>query len=338
VKAKKRQNKPRAKQRIKRRPNSKVYAHIGTEKIIGLHRQGFSHRNIGKLLGMGPCAVGNRLRRNGIRGGRVSRVTNQQLRDARMDAALEARLGIGNRVICRECGELKAGINANGEHSHLRRHDMTKEEYTRKYPGARMSSFATAADQARRQERKTTVAELMRQFAAKYVTAAQLRRCRRDPYWEGNADFVVCRRCGLKIGFSNLSGHIRRHGYQNFAAYRADFPNAPSIAVGYKERYLRPYAKERYAKKRTREVSATEARPLKPRGKPGRRRGKEEESSWFKIGHQVEQKIPLVLKESRRAIIAARQAVASENPQYGVDVIAEYHKRYRRFNRNENTA
>jgi hypothetical protein len=234
------------------KPNSEVYAHIDTERIVGLNRQGVSQRKIGKLLGMSACSVGNRLRKNGIRGGRVVRVTKQQLRDARLDPALEARLDIRDRVICRECGELKASINANGEHSHLRRDRITVEEYTRKYPGARFFSFAKAAEQARRQGRNTTLKELMQQFAAKYLAAVELRQCRRDPFWErhhGMTDIVVCRRCGLQIGFNNLSGHVRRDGYEDLAAYRADFPNAPSTPIAYKERYLRPYAKERHAAK-----------------------------------------------------------------------------------------
>ena len=235
---------------VMRTSNSNLYAHIPTEKIIRLHREGLSARKIAKLLGMGPCSVGNRLRRNGIRGGHVSRVTEKQYRESRRDPALEARLGIRNRVICRECGELKAGINANGEHSHLRRHHMTVEEYQRKYPGARLFSFAIAAAQAGRQGRKTKLEDLMQAFAEKYLTAAELDKCRRDPFWEKHndvRDFIVCRRCGLKIKFSNLWGHVGRHGYKNLAAYRVDFPHAPSIATAFKEGYRRTLAKHRYA-------------------------------------------------------------------------------------------
>jgi hypothetical protein len=314
-----------------RTPNSEVYAHIETERIVSLHRQGLSQRKIGKLLGMGPCSVGNRLRQHGIRGGRVVRVTAQQLRDARLDPALEARLDIRDRVICRECGELKASINASAEHSHLRRDKMTVQEYTRKYPGARFFSFARTAEQARRQGRNTTLEELMQQFAAKYVAAVELRQCRRDPFWErrrGMTDIVVCRRCGLKIGFNNLSGHVRRDGYEDLAAYRADFPNAPSTPIAYKERYLRPYAKERYLQKQTKEKA--------PQARRGQPRKTEEAKSYAAIGRLVEERIPANLKDSRRAVIAARQAIATENPDFEADVVAEYHKRYRRLIRNRN--
>jgi len=49
------------------------------------------------------------------------------LKECRRDPAWEARNGIVNRVICRVCGEFKSEINANREHSHLRKHHMIVE-------------------------------------------------------------------------------------------------------------------------------------------------------------------------------------------------------------------
>jgi hypothetical protein len=189
---------------------------------------------------------------------------------------------------------------------------MTVEEYQSKYPGARLFSFETAAAQTTRQGRKTKIEELMQGFAAKYLTAAELRECRLDPFWEkhgGVRDFVVCRRCGLKIRFNNLWDHVRRHGCKDLATYRLDFPDAPSVAIAYKEGYLRSLGKERYA-------IAKLARESKP--KPiKRRRGRPTKTELFlragklnRAGHSwpqcAEILCPEEVKADGRTVVAER--------------------------------
>jgi hypothetical protein len=222
-----------------RPPNSEVYSHISTAEIVKLFDQGLSHRKIGKRLGMGPCSVGSRLRAEGKVRSRAC-VTAAQLKEARLDPAWEARSGIAHwivpsdRVVCRECGELKSELNANSAHSHLRGHKMTAREYKSKYPSTRLTSFARSADQNSRQGGKKTVQDLMDEFAAMYLTPQGLKACRRDPEHEkkhGIKEFVACRLCGLKSR-TDLWAHLqKRHDGCSFAGYHARFPKAPVIPL-----------------------------------------------------------------------------------------------------------
>jgi hypothetical protein len=213
-------------------PNSERYAHIGSARIVELFDSGLSHRKIGKLLGMGSCAVGTRLKSLG-KARAPETVTKEQLKEIKADPAWEARpenRGVValNRIVCRECGELKSEINANGEHSHLRTHKMTADEYESKYHGARLVSFARSADQNRRQGHTKTVEDLMAEFAASYVTPSEMKACRRDPEWEethGLEDFVVCRLCGFKTRVELLT-HLRRHDGCSVGSYHEQFPKA----------------------------------------------------------------------------------------------------------------
>ena len=217
-------------------PNAERYSDISTAQIVALFDQGLSHRKIGKRLSMGPCAVGNRLRAAGKVRAPIA-VTKEQLKKVRLDPAWEARRenrGIVpvDRIVCRECGELKSEINANGVHSHLRTHAMKPEKYEGKYLGARLTSFARSADQNRRQGRSKTVDELMDEFAAMYVTPKERALCRLDPKWEIHNEigdeFVICRVCGLKSKTDLHCGHLERHDLTP-ATYRAKFPEAPLL-------------------------------------------------------------------------------------------------------------
>ncbi len=222
-----------------RPPNSEVYSHISRAEIVKLFDQGLSHREIGTRLGMGPCSVGSRLRAEGKVRPRA-RVTPAQLKEARLDPAWEARPGIAHcivpsdRVVCRECGELKSELSANGAHSHLRGHKMTAREYKSKYPGARLTSFARSADQNSRQGGKKTVQDLIDEFAAMYLTPQELKACRRNHEYEekhGIKEFVACRLCGLKSR-TDLWAHLqKRHDGCSFAGYHAQFPKTPVIPL-----------------------------------------------------------------------------------------------------------
>ena len=234
----------------KRPANAELYQHIPTAKIIELFNRGLSHRKIGKVVGMGPCSVGTRLRREGkVR--RRPGLVGKELEEARLDAAWEARHGLADRVVCRLCGKFMASINANGEHSHLRTHHMTADEYASKYPGARFTSFAIAARQGVRQGRAGNVQKLMERFAAQYLTAKELIECRADPAWEERRrfDFVACRKCGLKSK-THLYLHVHRHGYSRIKEYRAEYPKAPRVSFASRRDFLSDYTKRMYAAKK----------------------------------------------------------------------------------------
>jgi hypothetical protein len=56
----------------------------------------------------------------------------------------------------------------------------------------------------------------------------------------------------------------------------------------------------------------------------------EAQKTYFQIGASVEQKIPDAQKNETRSIVVARQQVANET-RLEFDVVAQYHKRFRRF-------
>jgi predicted transcriptional regulator len=259
--------------------NAERYRHIPTAEIIKLSdEQDLSQRKIGKLLGMGSCAVGNRLRAAG-KARRPPKLTPSQLEECRQDPAYEARPGIAHRivpayrVVCRECGELKSELNANGNHSHLRGHHVTADEYKRKWPGARLTSFARSADQNHRQGREKTVQDLMDEFAARYLTPEEWKEYVRDQKYEerhGITKFVACRLCPLKSK-TDLHNHLKtQHGLRS-AEYRKQFPEALQMPLNLKHGFKRKYARERW-EKISRQLAKIKTRELVPAGqrKPGR--------------------------------------------------------------------
>jgi predicted transcriptional regulator len=188
---------------------------------------------------MGACAVGNRLRKEG-KARRPPKLTPSQLEEGRQDPAYEARPGITHRivppdrVVCRECGELKSELNANGNHSHLRGHRLPADDYKRKWPGARLTSFARSADQNRRQGRTKTIQDLMDEFAARYLMSEEWKEYVRDQKYEehhGIKEFVACRLCGMKSK-TDLHNHLKtQHGVSS-ADYRKQFPEALQLPLG----------------------------------------------------------------------------------------------------------
>jgi len=219
-------------------PNAARYRHIATDEIIKFFDRGMSHRQIAKELRMGPCAVGTRLRKAG-KMRRPAKLTLSQLKECRRDPKWEARPGNreivpADRVVCRECGELKAEINANGVHSHLRKHRVTADDYKRKYPGARLTSFFRSVDQSRRQGRTKTIQVSMTEFAARQLTPAELKKYRRDQEYEerhGITEFVACRLCGVKSK-TDLGVHLKRMHALTSKGYRARFPKCLQLPLG----------------------------------------------------------------------------------------------------------
>lgn len=257
-------------------PNSEIYSHIPIAEIVKLHNLGYSHRKIGKLRGMGPAAVGNRLRKEGILG-TFPKVTEAQLKEALNDPAWQARQGVidpavpTNRVVCLECRELKCELNANGNHSHLAgKHHMPAAEYKRNHPGARLVSFKRSAAQNTRQGRTKTIQDLMAEDAEAYVTPEIWKAVARDEEWEehkGIMKFVVCRmrspqgyRCGFKSK-SDLHLHLKAwHGLTS-AAYRELFPKALQLPLGAypaKNKIAKTYADRR--RKEISELKASDKR------------------------------------------------------------------------------
>jgi predicted transcriptional regulator len=221
--------------------NADRYRHIPTAEIIKLVvEQGLSRRKAGKQLEMGAGAVKNRLKAAGIEW-QPPKLTPSQLEECRQDPAYEARPHIANkiapanRVVCRECGELLAELNANGIHSHLlRKHRMSAEDYESKWPGARLTSFARSADQNRRQGRTKTIQELMDEFASKYLTPEELREARRDQECEEHHEvelFIVCRLCGMKSK-TDLHNHLKTQHDLTSAAYYRQFPKCLRLPLG----------------------------------------------------------------------------------------------------------
>jgi hypothetical protein len=208
-------------------------------EIVKLVDQGLSNADVGARLGLSASAITGRLNRMG-KTRPFPKISAAQLKQCRLDPMWEVRpenRGIVpvERIVCRECGEIRGDLNSSGGKSHLLNdHPHTPPEaYLRKYPGARLTPFAR---HFARYAGNKTIESWLDEFAALYVTPAELAKCRKDPAWEarrGITNFVVCRLCGLKKQ-SSISGHkknghlVTAHGMP-FSAYRVLFPKAPQM-------------------------------------------------------------------------------------------------------------
>jgi predicted transcriptional regulator len=291
---------------IRRPPNSDLYSHMDTDEIVKLFHQGLSHRKIGRQLNMGACSVGIRLRKLGL-ARPPECITPGELRELRADPAWEARKRISNRVICRECGERKAVLDAPGEHGHLRKHKITGDEYRAKWPGARLTNFLVPAKvaeiqrRAAKEDRQKTLEKLMDEFAAMYATPEERENCRKDHEWEEKndiKDFAVCRLCGFKSKVDLLSHLRKRHG-KTTESYRQEFWKAPMVPLRVKDRKN----KEQLPR------SAKLRKLIKPflKGGPGRKKAAPEKTRTFEIGRMVDTEIP----RAREAL----EAIAELSPR-----------------------
>jgi hypothetical protein len=255
--------------------------------------------------------------------------------ELRLDIAWEARHSIANFVGCRHCGDFfKTPLRQN----HLKKIGMTADEYHSAYPGARLWSFAyAAAANAKSGVGSAGIQELMTNFAELYVAADQLIECRKDTGWGKSHNFVVCRMCGRKV-HGWLPTHLQlKHQKMTIDEYLTIWPNAPTQSEFMRTRHAetskRTWRRNKQQVEDAKRILAQQAQQ-KPKPKRGKPKKSEEKKSYVTIGRLVEERISVNLKESRRAVIAARQAIASENPEFEADVVAEYHKRYRRSIRN----
>jgi predicted transcriptional regulator len=276
---------------IRRPPNAVLYSHVDTDDIVKLFHQGLSHRKIGKLLQMGPCSVGTRLRNLGLVRQPES-VSAAELRECRADPAWEARRRIPDRIVCRECGEWKAVLDAPGEHGHLRKHNMPGDEYRTKWPGARLTNFQIPArmaenlGRAAKQDRQKTLERLMDEFAAMYATPEEREICRKDHEWEEKndiEDFVVCRLCGFKSKVDLLI-HLRKRHDKTTGSYRQEFWKAPMVPLRVKDRKNEEQLPR----------SAELRKRMKPflKGGPGRKKKPFEQTADFKCGKMIEEQMP----------------------------------------------
>jgi hypothetical protein len=119
------------------------------------------------------------------------------------DPAYEARHGIIDSVICRECGQYVGSrlIYKDGEKGHLwAQHRMLKAEYRRKFPEAPLSSLRVSAKDALRTGNVADASEYIANRAKEYATPQEIREVRRDPAYEARkqiADRFMCRICGF---------------------------------------------------------------------------------------------------------------------------------------------
>lgn len=252
-------------------------------EIVKLVDQGLSNADVGARLGLSASAITGRLNRMG-KTRPFPKITAAQLKQCRLDPVWEVRpenRGIvpTDRIVCRECGEIRGDLNSSGGKSHLLNdHPHTPPEaYLRKYPGARLTPFAR---HFARYAGNKTIESWLDEFAALYVTPAELAKCRKDPAWEvhhGIKEFVVCRLCGLKKQ-SSISGHkknghlVTAHDGMAFSAYRVLFPRAPQMPeterAGRRERHSK-WARSRFKLAREAAGSApVPPSPTKPRGRP----------------------------------------------------------------------
>jgi hypothetical protein len=156
---------------------------------------------------------------------RLGYVTPEELAVCRQDPAWEARQGISDSIVCRECGAItKTAIG--GKTGHLStRHRMTVVDYHSAHPGARLCSFKYVANKNR-----CDIQNLMKKVADRYVTPQELYECQKDVHWEKNrgiTGWVVCRECGAKrSALFGADGHLSQHGW-TLREYHVKYPGAP---------------------------------------------------------------------------------------------------------------
>lgn len=78
------------------------------------------------------------------------------------------------------------------------------------------------------------------------------------------------------------------------------------------------------------DVASRKIRALASRQRRGRCPQEPKEKTFFTVGLQVEKEIPEAFKQDRHSIVAARRLV-SNRTRLEFDVVAQYHKRFRKF-------
>jgi hypothetical protein len=199
----------------------------------------------------------------------------------RLDPAYEARRGILDCAICRECGFHSRG-HSLPKHLGSKHEGMTTREYRLRYPGAPLMSIAEFA--ASPYSGTDDPKEQAERLADRYVTPEQLAECRGESLeWEtGNKlDCVVCRHCGEKLKDNLAASHLAQHGLTR-KEYQALYPKAP----------LRRAAVNEDGRRRYKELCALASVGRKLR-KPKKAK---EETAITQDGRAVESAIPDYVK------------------------------------------
>lgn len=160
-------------------------------------------------------------------------LAEEQRRACYEDPAYEARNGIVDRVICRECFAIlrDGAMQSHGKHGHsghVRAIDkMSLKQYRLRNPGARTFTFERIAQQLGR-----GVRELMAKEVEKFATPDERAAAAADPEYEDHKDikgYVICRveRCGFKS--RRLNNHIYAHGMK-VIEYRREYRWPPVMA------------------------------------------------------------------------------------------------------------
>ena len=183
------------------------------------------------------------------------------------DPAYEARQGITDHVICRECFQKLRDGAMHSTRGHLwTRHDrMTLQRYRQRNPGARIFTLQRMADEAGRD-----VLEYAAEEAGQYVTPKQRAAADLDRKYEvhnGMPRYVICRilRCGFK-SVGRLDKHLEsQHGVKDVDAYRLEHNWAPI----HSRDYLTERAERQQVKLAEAKADLAEAKRRKIlRGKP----------------------------------------------------------------------
>lgn len=130
-----------------------------------------------------------------------------------------------------------------------------------------------------------------------------------------------------KVSLWEIYGVLRKRGIALRTTSEAGrvTQNRPELKAG-KSRFMRRLWVDRKQKLAAGEAALKAAKP-----KPvGRRREPESAKRYFKIGQAVEKEIPTGQKQDKHSIIQARRRV-SDRTHHEFDVVAQYHKRFRRF-------
>lgn len=261
----------------------------------------------------------------------------------------------GRKITCLLCGRQLSNLGDRGTAAPnhlLDEHEMTTREYSAHCqqqgwgdaPAASLNTRELRAKwrDAHREEIKTLNQKgrsKRNEYRKKHrdqEAAAQFARKQRKllpkltP--EQNAAWVPCPLCERdghpEYRFQNLySSHVTRFHKMSWKQFKKEFPN---VRVGTEDEKARQGVQVQKMRAKLLSFPARAPRQI------GRHPTAPEQKTWFLVGQLVEGKIPARRKDSKSAIVTARQDVADENPDYEVGVVAEYHKRYRRFIRNKN--
>lgn len=273
--------------------------------------------------------------------------------------------GIENYIACRECGVCLKRLG-NGPRQHLPSDGLNTKQYRRKWPGAPISCLALKKTAAvyqrniRAKHPRQRISGFQRSTHSRNAALAawehrprvsgnELALFRADPRREDKLrikNYVICRECGVYVTrLDRASSHLRRFEKMTTQQYKTKWPGAPMRSLKVKKKqpktYKRWYSKNaaevkknRAAKRRADLAKLAAAERIIAQQKPKRKRGPkeqpEETKTYYLIGIQVELRIPAALKRDRHAIVDARRFVAA-NRKMNVDVVAQYHKKYRAF-------